>query len=485
VGLFNKVFDGARWGLFKIISVQLINFIAIAILSRVLDLSDFGLVALANSALIFFNIFTTQGINQYLIYDNSDKYYEKVNAVFWLNLIISTTIMIIAVLMIPWIKTFLNEPLLGDILLILFLRLPFDVISKLPDAILHKNLKFKQIEIRDTVLQFATSCGSVLMALNGFGVWSLIIPSIIALPIRLIISFSLVTWRPIFRLYYSHWKKILNYSKHIVGGSLANYTLTQGDTIMVGSIFGVTSLGVYNLAWQSSNLLSRTIVTLINKIAFPAFSSFKGDLNLIKINLNKVLFSISIISFPILMWMLVSAEYLILTIYGGKWVDAILPFQILLIYAIRYSVGAPIGSVFKSLGRPDLIFKLGVSIIPFYLLGIWIGSFYNIIGVAIAVTFVRTVFGLVSFWIVAHLLKTSFFTIIKQLKTPFITSLIMSLGCLILDELVLKYYFNLSSLSSLLILVIFGFILYFCLIKYIFTDIFTFLTGLYLKIKSK
>ena len=343
--MFKKIINGAGWGLFKIFSVQLINFTAIAILGRVLDISDFGLVALANSALIFFNIFSTQGINQFLIYDNSNQYYEKVNSAFWLNLFISLSLVIIGILMIPWIKNFLNEPLLGNILLILFLRLPFDVISKLPDAILHKNLRFKEIEVRDTILQFAAASGSVFMALYGFGVWSLIIPSIIAVPIKIIISFSLITWRPKFKLFYSHWKEIVNYSKHIIGSSLANYTLTQGDTIIVGYMFGSGSLGVYNLAWQSSNLFSRTLVKLINKIAFPSFSAIKVDINLIKINLNKVLFSISILSFPILMWMIVSAEYVILTIYGDKWVDAILPFQILLVYAIRYSAGAPIGSV--------------------------------------------------------------------------------------------------------------------------------------------
>ena len=482
--MFKKIIDGAGWGLFKIISVQLINFTAIAILSRVLDISDFGLVALANSALIFFNIFSNQGINQFLIYGNSNHYYEKVNAAFWLNLFISMSLVIIAILLIPWINILLNEPLLADILLVLFLRLPFDVISKLPDAILHKNLRFKEIEVRDTILQFAAASGSVLMALYGFGVWSLIIPSIIAVPIKIIISFSLISWRPKLKLYYSHWKEIVNYSKHIIGSSLANYILTQGDTLMVGSTFGSVSLGVYNLAWQSSNLFTRTIVRLINKIAFPSFSAFKGDINLIKINLNKVLFSISILSFPVLMWMIVSAEYIILTIYGDKWEDAILPFQILLVYAIRYSVGAPIGSVFKSLGRPDLNLKLGLFIIPFYLFGICIGSFYNIIGVAFAVTFVRTAFGLVSFFIVGNLLNTSFFLIIKQLKTPFISSLIMSLSCLLFNELVLKHFFNLSSLNSLLIIGFVGFIFYIILVKYIFTDIWVFISGLYLKIKS-
>ena len=43
--MFKKITNGAGWGLFKIISVQLINFTAIANLSRVLDLSDFGIVA--------------------------------------------------------------------------------------------------------------------------------------------------------------------------------------------------------------------------------------------------------------------------------------------------------------------------------------------------------------------------------------------------------------------------------------------------------
>lgn len=434
----SKLLSGGTWALYKIIAVQFINFGAIAILSRQLDPADFGIVALANVALRFFNVISAQGINQYIIYDNSANREEKLNAAFWLNLIFSLGSMIIGIVAIPWITDFYEEPLLASILLVLFLRFPIDVTSKLPDSILHKSLDFKPIEIRDTILQLAVAIFSVVMALTGFGVWALVIPSVIAAPIRLIIAFRIAKWRPHFKLYTEYWSEITKYSSNIIGGTFTNFILSQGDTLLVGRILGSAQLGVYNLSWTASNLVSKTLVTLTNKLAFPAFSAHKGDAEKVYTALNKVLFVIATLSFPILMWMLIAADNIILTLYGDKWVDAIIPFQILIIYAIRYSVGAPIGAVFKSMGRPDLNFKLGLIIIPFYFLGIIVGAKFGIIGVAIGVTISRSLVGLLTFWFGARLLGKGIGLIMKPLRKPFLHAAISCLVVLALDHFVTK-----------------------------------------------
>lgn len=456
----SKIMTGGSWALFKIIAVQCINFSAIAILSRQLDPVDFGIVALANVALQFFNMFSTQGINQFVIYDNSVNREQKLSSAFWLNLFFSLTLMLIGIAAIPWITKFYEEPLLASILMILFLRFPIDAISKLPDAILHKSLDFKPIEIRDTILQFTVASLSISMALLDYGVWSLIIPSVIAAPIRLIVAFRISSWRPRLNFYVKYWKEIIKYSSNIIGGTVTNFIISQGDTLLVGKILGSSQLGIYNISWNSSNLVSRTLVKITSKLAFPAFSAKKGDNEKIYKTLKRVLFVIANLSFPILMWMFISAENIILVLYGDKWNSAIIPFQILLIYAIRYSVGSPIGAVFKAVGRPDLGFKLGLAIIPFYVLGILMGSNYGIVGVALGVTISRTVFGLLSFWIVAKLINQSALSIMRPLRTPFFHALISCLIAYSIQCIVERNFSNLIfELLISMLLMIFSYIL--------------------------
>ena len=467
----SKLLSGGSWALSKIFGVQLINIGAIAILSRQLSPADFGLVALANVALRFFGVLSSQGINQFAIYDNSPNHQEKLNAAFWLNLIVSIGSVLIGIAAIPLISNFYSEPLLATILLVLLLRFPLDVTSKLFDSILHKNLDFKAIEIRDFALQLSTALLGVIMALNGYGVWSLIVPSLIAAPIRLFLACQIVKWRPKTKLYIEHWREIFKYSSTIIGSSFTNFTITQGDTLLVGRLLGTTKLGFYNLSWGASNLVSKTLVTLTNKLAFPAFSAQKKDLGRIYNMLSKILFTIASISFPILMWMLVVPDYIILTLYGEQWIDSIIPFQILLIYAIRYSVGAPIGSVFKAMGRPDLNLKLGLVTIPFYLIGIWLGSEYGIIGVAIGVTITRTVFGFISFWLVGKVLTKQTTQVLSPLKMPFLVSVTSCAFVCLIDRL----WFRPNYDSLPFVGLIFSFILmsvsYLILSKYFFKEI--------------
>lgn len=480
-----KVLSGLKWSVIKIVLVQVINFGAIAILSRQLNPSDFGIVALANVALKFFNTISANGISQFIIYDNSVERENKVSAAFWLNLLFALTTCIIGVFSIQYIEKFYEEPLLGEILFILLLRYPIDIISKFPDAILQKKLNFKSIEIRDTGLQFLNASSSVLMALMGYGVWSLVIPSLIISPIRLVVSFSLAKWAPSLHFNFKYWVEILKYSSSLIGSSVMNFLMTQGDTLVVGKLLNASSLGVYNLSWQGSNLVSRTIVKLTNKIAFPVFSMENSDKIKIKFKLNQILYSIGAFSFPILFWMIVAAENLVLTLYGEKWVEAILPLQILLVYAIRYSIGAPLGSLFKGLGRPDIIFKVNTLIIPFYFTGIYFGAKYGIIGIAISVTCVRTIFGFINFFITAKLLNTNVIEIFKNLKSPFLASFLMFVSSFVLEYLSKNILIMWPSIVKLLVSAIISAVFYFLFIKLFFNDLSLFYKNIYKTIINK
>ena len=59
--------SGVRWGTVSIAVVTLFQLVFMAIMARLLDSADFGLVAIANVALRFYSYFSQMGIAQTLI----------------------------------------------------------------------------------------------------------------------------------------------------------------------------------------------------------------------------------------------------------------------------------------------------------------------------------------------------------------------------------------------------------------------------------
>lgn len=466
----NSIFTSVKWVFARVILVQIFNLIAISIIARKLAPSDFGVVAIATILITFLNNVISQGVSQFVIYD-SEGSDERLNSAFWLNLLISLVIVAVGFVLSPFISDFYNEPKIQLIINLLLIRVPLESVIVIIDASFNKKLEFKILEKRDIFVQLLSISISIVMALNGFGVWSLIIPGIIVVFIRFSITLYISKWKPKRRLDITHWREIFSYSSKIIASSVINFFISEGDTLIIGKIMGSYKLGIYNLAWRGSNLVSRNIVSLVNKMSFPYIASSAGNNFEVLVKINKIFRILSIITFPILFLLIILAEEFILGIYGSQWYESIIPFQILLIYAIRYSVGAPIGAVYKSIGRPDINLKIGLSMIPFYILGIIIGTSYGIIGVAIGVTIVRTFFGFISFFILGKILNTRVWTFFRQMRSSFIATLITSLIIFVLKHYCIKTLTE-NYLLSLFVLFGIGLLLFLIILKSFFKDTF-------------
>lgn len=426
--LTTKVVKSGIWIYGRMLVTNLFNIVVIAILARQLSPAEFGLVALANVVIQFLRVLTSQGTNQFVIFDNEAGRELRVQAAFWIDVFLALCCAAIGIVLLQFLPRFFDEPQLGEILLVLLLQFPIDSLSKIPDALLKKSLDFKKLEIRDTLLRFFTGILSIIMAFTGWGVWSLIIPALIASPIKAFIVYRLVEWRPKLNFQFHLWPRVFSYSASVIGSSLTTFIISQGDTLLIGKLMGTQALGIYNLAWQAANLVCKTIVNLAQRLTLPALSKISGDTEKLQRAMGKILRLLSIISFPLLIGLFIVADDFILVVYGEQWEEAILPLRIMLIYAIRYSVGSPTGSIFRVVGRPDIGFKIGLVTVPFYLGAIWYGSQFGIVGVAAGVTVVRTLSGLISFQIAAKCIQQSFLDFMKNFYKPILAALIMGLG---------------------------------------------------------
>ena len=91
---------GVKWTSTSTVVLALNNLLKIAILARLLDKSDFGLMALVMFVLGFMNLFVETGIPTAILHKQKITKLEY-SSLYWLNLIISLTLYAIIYLVSP------------------------------------------------------------------------------------------------------------------------------------------------------------------------------------------------------------------------------------------------------------------------------------------------------------------------------------------------------------------------------------------------
>ena len=428
MSLGKKVFSSALLLLIRKIWGNVLNLVVMAFLARILSRADFGLLAISSVFLGIINTVATSGIADYIVYYDGDDRQQRINAAFWLNLLLTMAVVVIIVVVGPFWAAFYNDGRIYTLLLLLAIPFFFEMCSTIPKAILRKDLDYKAIVFYSGISMTLISIGKLVSAWAGLGMYSLVVPQAIVSPFLMLAFFFKTQWRPFGNLGLTYFKDIFNYTKHIIGGRVLTRLVNDGDNLIVGKFIGMEGLGIYALAFQLANLVTTNVVFLVNDIFLPLFNKVKGDMDRLKQLYSRMILFLSFISFPLIASLMVSAEAIVYFIYGEKWLDAVLPFQILCVFALGRSISSPSSALYNAVGRPDIGFKFTSYFTPLFLASVFLGSYYGVVGVALVTTLVRVGGSIVSLHLALNLIQLRLKDIYQILKGNLIaTALVMIL----------------------------------------------------------
>jgi len=454
MSLGKKVFTSAFLLLFRKIWGNLINLLVMAFLARILSKEDFGLLAISSVFLSIINTLGTSGIAEYIVYYDGDDKQEKINAAFWLNLFLTLAVIAVVITAGPWWADFYQNEKIYSLLLLLSVSFFFEMGSTVPKAMLRKELEYKTLVYYSSVSMTIISVGKLAAAWAGFGVYSLALPQALVSPFLMLAFFLKTTWKPYARLGVAHFKTIVNYSKHIIGGRVLTKLVNEGDNLIVGKLIGMEGLGIYALAFQLANLVTTNVVFLVNDIFLPLFSKVKGDVERLRQLYCRMIQFLSFISFPLITTLAISAEPIVYLIYGEKWMDAVLPFQILCVFALGRSISSPSSSLFSAVGRPDIGFKFTAYFTPVFLASVYFGSFYGIVGVATSTTIVRVAGSIISLYLSLNLINLHIANLYRIIRSNLVATCLMII-------LFTWSFFDLFNIERVVLLIASPFMLYF------------------------
>src|SRR4029079_807392 len=146
---------------------------ATIIVIRILQPSDYGLMAMAAVLLTFVYLFASLGLGRALV-QSSEVEIPMLRRVFGLAIVVNGVMFMIACAGAPAIAAFFSEPRLLTIVPVMAAGLLISTPNIIPNSMLDRDLEFKGRSIVDTTGTIVHSLATVALALAGFGVWSLI-----------------------------------------------------------------------------------------------------------------------------------------------------------------------------------------------------------------------------------------------------------------------------------------------------------------------
>ena len=299
MSLKEKIIKGLYWSGASQAGKQISQFIITIILARLLSPADFGLLAMATVFVNFAMIFSEMGISSALI-QKQDTHNRHYYSVFWFNIFVGICLTLFFIAVSPLIARFYKKPELVPILAVISLNFFFSSFVIIQQTILTKEMDFRKLAIRDVVAVIIAGIVGVVLAYNGFGVWSLVFQSLVFTLADVVLLWTVSSWRPKFSFAMADIKDIFHFSANLTGFNIVNYFARNVDQLLIGKFLGAQALGFYSLAYKLMLYPLQNISWVIGKVMFPAFSKIQQDLEKVRNSYMKMTRVISFITFPLM-----------------------------------------------------------------------------------------------------------------------------------------------------------------------------------------
>jgi O-antigen/teichoic acid export membrane protein len=339
---------GALWSLVRQAGHEVIAIPTSVVMARLLTPEEFGIAAAATFFIVLSARLTQLGFNAAIV-RIKDLRPDHTSSVFVVNLALGVLTYLTLFTASPYIGRFLKSESAGDLLPVAALTFLINPIGTVPSALISRRMQFRYNTLADWTDALIGSILSIVFAARGFGFWSLVYGQLTGALCRVVLIVYLTRWRPAFRVSFEALRDLLSVGLGIQTKRLLEYATYNLDTLVVGRVLGMTSLGFYDKAFSTMNRLVNRLT--LGQAYFRIFSIIHEEPLRFRRAYAKLVLTISVIGLPAFATFIVIAEPLFELMYGEKWLPAVLPFQMLCVGGILKLFNAYASQANEASGR--------------------------------------------------------------------------------------------------------------------------------------
>lgn len=396
---------GAFWMVLFRFSTRFIGLISTVILARLLIPSDFGVVALAATAIAILTAVTEFGPETYLI-SKQDAESNEYDTAWTLQIFRGVAIGCVISTGATWLSEFFSEPRLREILLVLCVGIVLHGFTNIGVVNFRKNLEFKKDFNFLMIPRLISFIVTITFAFSLRSYWALVIGMLTSQLASLGYSYIISDYRP--KISFRSFTKVFRFSKWIFASSLLQFLTHKFDTFLIGKQSDVQSLGYYSLSYEISTLATSEIAAPIRRAILPGFAKIAKEPRELKTLYFDVFALTVLIALPVALGIAASGDLIVKLFLGDNWLPTIPLIEALALCGALQAIGAGAGPLFAAVGQPRLIMFVNLGTLLFQVPAmLWAIQRYEVLGVAWALVAVWCWRQLLVFYFVRQLLHTN------------------------------------------------------------------------------
>ncbi|MHC9045965.1 lipopolysaccharide biosynthesis protein [Microbacterium saperdae] len=248
-----------------------------------------------------------------------------------------------------------------------------------------RDLRFGLLAVADVVSQLVGLVVAILCALAGFGAWTLVIQQVVVAFVLLVIYVSTSSWHPSLPRR-APMRSLLVFGLNTFLVQVLNFFTAKVDSFVVGKLFGATSLGFYDRAYQVNQISTQQLATPLTRVALPMLSRYQDDIVAMRARLLALMRLLSFGLGGLILFIGANSAHVVEVALGSQWASIAPLLSLLAVGGFFQAVGYVYYWGFLSLGKTGLQLRFSLWTRPIMVVLIVVGALFGVEGVAIGVS---------------------------------------------------------------------------------------------------
>ena len=460
MGKREEVVTNIIWRFSERVLAQLVAFAVSVVLARILDPSVYGTVALITVITTILQVFVDSGLGNALIQkkevDNTDF-----SSVFLVNIFFCALLYLLLFLSAPLIASFYEDMSMAPYIRVLGLTVLISGVKNVQQAYVARHMMFRKFFFSTLGGTIVAGIVGIVMALKGYGVWSLISQHVINLTIDTLILWLIVDWRPQLCFSFDRIKVLFGYGWKLLVSALLDTGYRNSRQLIIGKIYSPSDLAFYDQGEKMPTLIANNINVSIDSVLLPVLSREQNDKDRVRAMTRKSIKVGTYVMAPIMLGLVFVAEPLISLLLKDKWLPAVFFLRIFCITFIFYPLHTVNLNAIKALGRSDLFLYLEIIKKAIGIVCILCTMWISVKAMALSLLVASLLSQIINSWPNGKLLNYPYIRQLLDITPSLLISLVMGITVYCINLL------GLSSIPTLVLQIVIGATTY-ILLSYLF-----------------
>jgi O-antigen/teichoic acid export membrane protein len=423
-GLGTRTVRGMAWAYGAYGGGRVLVLVSTAILAHLLTPRDFGVVALALVFMSFLESLNELGLGQALIVAAVDEEADRAQTVFSWSMLLGAGLTILLAALSSPIAGFFHQPQLADLLPVLGLNFVLRALGATHYALARKHLNYRVRTVSEISEVTVRGIVSIVLALSGFGVWSLVIGFVAGVATSTTALWLQVSFRPRFALTRKHLRSLVQFGGALTLVDIGSVIYANTDYLFIGRDLGAASLGLYSIGFRIPELAILNVAHVAADVLFPAYSAL--DPKRLREGYLTALRYLTMLTMPLAAGVVALARPMILVIFGHQWAGSVPVARAIAAYTLFATLSIAPGTVLKVTRRIVWMIVFAIPLVVILVGLLLIFTSQGIVAVAVATSVLQATVAPTQAFVVSRQLKLSPWASVRVVIPPLLASAAMA-----------------------------------------------------------